>query len=299
METKPQPRGPDLEALPELSDDYPLAPEQIASFQRDGHAVLWEIATDEEIAAYRPFIASTMARYNTETRPLEERDTHGKAFIAISNLWERNRAVRRFALARRFAKIAAELLGVTAVRLFYDQGIFKEPGGGHTPWHQDGAFLPAREPDDVITLWIPLVAVQASLEFVTGSQTLGRVAAFTDLADELSDKSEAFFDKFLADSNLVLKHYGRMAAGDATAHHGWTIHRAPGNSTTITREVMTMIYYPDGSRVTDPYGLKGAETDLSYLEWKVGELAAGPLNPVLYDSTTDAWHGTMDGQTAL
>lgn len=55
-------------------------------------------------------------QYNTEKRALQERDTYGKAFLQIMNLWEADEDVKKFTLAKRFAKIAADLLGVENVR---------------------------------------------------------------------------------------------------------------------------------------------------------------------------------------
>ncbi len=68
--------------------------------------------------AYRKAINNAAYRYNTEQRSLEERDTYGKAFLQIMNLWEVDEDVRRFTLAKRFAGIAAQLLGVEAVRIY-------------------------------------------------------------------------------------------------------------------------------------------------------------------------------------
>ena len=58
------------------------------------------------------------------------------------NLWAVDDAVKQFTLAKRFAKIAADLLGVDKVRLYHDQALYKEPGGGFTPWHQDQYYWP-------------------------------------------------------------------------------------------------------------------------------------------------------------
>src|SRR5690348_13714837 len=105
--------------LPDLSGDYPLSPTQIADFQRNGHILLRGVCSHEEIAVYRDVLNAAAYRFNTETRPMEERDTYGKAFLQVMNLWLRDEAVRRYVLARRFAKIAADLMGVDAVRLYH------------------------------------------------------------------------------------------------------------------------------------------------------------------------------------
>lgn len=272
--------APNLVSLPDLSSDYALTPAQLADYQRDGHLLLRQVATLEEINAYRPYITEAALRFNTETRPLEERDTYGKAFLQIINLWERDEAVRRFVLAQRFAKIAAELMGVPAVRLFHDQALYKEPGGGTTPWHQDEHYWPL-DTDNCITLWMPLVPIReeiGGMTFGSGSHRLGYLGNLS-----ISDKSDAVLSKFLADEDIPLSKTGGMAAGDATFHAGWTLHNAPGNPTDVMREVMTIIYFADGSYILPETGKRG-EDDLHGffpgVDW--GAPAVSRLTPLVY-----------------
>ena len=74
-----------------------------------------------------------------------------------------------------------------------------------------------------------------------------------------------------------------MQAGDATFHAGLTLHRAPGNQGSYTREVMTVIYYPDGVKLLEPDN-PGREEDRRaiYPEGKSGEPAVSELTPLLY-----------------
>src|SRR5207249_11996994 len=56
--------------------------------------------------------------------------------------------------------------------LYHDQALFKEAGGGRTPWHQDMYYWPL-DTDRTITMWMPLVDVPAevgSMLFASGSQ---------------------------------------------------------------------------------------------------------------------------------
>ena len=73
------------------------------------------------------------------------------------------------------------------------------------------------------------------------------------------------------------------AAGDATFHYGWTLHGAPGNSSTRTREVMTVIWYPDGTLVGP---LDNASRQRDRDRWlpglHPGDPAASELNPLVY-----------------
>lgn len=269
--------------LPDLSSEYALPRETIDEFQHKGHSMLRSVASRDEVAAYRPIIEAAAMQHNWQTKPIEERDTYGKAFLQITNLWRVDEGVRRFVFARRFAKIAAELLGVTGVRLYHDQALFKEAGGGPTPWHQDQYYWPFND-DHTITMWMPLLDVPpeiGTMTFASGSQRLGYLGSY-----EISDKSEAVFNRMIAEKQLALETHGALAAGDATFHRGWTLHSAGPNRTGTMRSVMTVIYFADGLRVAEPQ-TPGQQFDLHI--WlpglKPGDGAATPINPILYSAT--------------
>lgn len=266
--------------LPDLSSDYPLAAPQVEDYQKNGHVLVRGLAFPNEIAAYRTVLLDAVDRNNRETRPLAERDTYGKAFLQVMNLWRTDERVRRFVLARRFAKVAAELMGVDGVRLYHDQALFKEPGGGPTPWHQDQHYWPL-DTNKTITMWMPLVNVSTesgTMRFASGSHSVGYLG---DLP--ISDRSDDELQKLIADRGFTTTTYGAMAAGDATFHSGWTLHGAPGNPTQTMREVMTIIYFADGTKVgaTDN---QNRQNDLA--TWlpslSTGDLAASELNPLVY-----------------
>ncbi|MDQ2751707.1 MAG: phytanoyl-CoA dioxygenase family protein, partial [Bacteroidota bacterium] len=140
------------ESLPLLNDSIPVSQTQIDEFRKKGHILIKNILTADEAKAYREVINKAAYQYNTEKRKLEERDTYGKAFLQVMNLWEVDDSVRKFTLAKRFAKIAAYLLGVDNVRIYHDQALYKEPGGGLTPWHQDQYYWPLNT-NNTVTMW--------------------------------------------------------------------------------------------------------------------------------------------------
>jgi len=268
-------------SLPALDTEYALSTEQIDSYRRDGYVLLRSVLAPDEVAAYRQVIVDAAMRHNRETRPIEERDTYGRAFLQIMNLWAVDEGVKAFTLSRRLGGIAAQLMEVDRVRLYHDQALFKEPGGGHTPWHQDQFYWPLASPKTT-TLWMPLVDISeemGSMSFACGSQAEG----FIPLGDQISDLSEAFFDGYVRGKAYRVETSGAMQAGDATFHSGWTLHRAPGNVTDRVREVMTVIYYPDGTRVAAPEnGFQEADHRTWLDSLPVGEVAAGRLNPLVY-----------------
>ena len=259
---------------------YDLTAGQRESLAANGHVLLPQVATADELEMFRPSILDAVRRHSTETRDLSERDTYGKAFLQITNLWRQDETVREFVFARRFAQIAADLLGVEKVRLYHDQALFKEPDGGYTPWHQDQYYWPL-DTDRTVTMWMPLVDIDDTmgmLTFASGSHLAGPVGSI-----EISDESEAAFNEYVADKGFPIVKAEAMRAGDATFHMGWTIHSAGANrSQTKLREVMTIIYYADGTRVA-PAQNKNQAADLeAWLDdLAPGEIANGSLNPVL------------------
>jgi ectoine hydroxylase-related dioxygenase (phytanoyl-CoA dioxygenase family) len=271
----------DTVRTPDLSSDYPLTPEQIDAYRRDGHIKLEHLASREEIEAYRPHLAETLRRYCIENRPFEERDTYGKAFLKTENLFEKDEACRKFVLARRFAKAAADLMGVDRVRLYHDQAIFKEAGGGHTPWHQDNFYWPLGT-EHTVTMWMPLVDVSpemGSMTFATHSHKDGLVASLA-----ISDKSDEVLQEHIRERGYPLTNAGFVGAGDATFHSGWALHSAPGNASDQTREVMTIIYYADGTPVVDPDQTGFGWDRHSFLPGcKPGDLAVSDRNPLVFD----------------
>ena len=74
-----------------------------------------------------------------------------------------------------------------------------------------------------------------------------------------------------------------LATGDATFHAGWTLHCAPGNASDHMREVMTVIYFEDSARVAEH---QNPHQPADLARWlpglKPGDLAASPLNPVVW-----------------
>lgn len=258
---------------------YELTAEQRSRFAADGHILLPGVAAAEELSVFRPAIRDAALRYNTETRSLDERDTYGKAFLQITNLWRHDEAVKRFVFAKRFAQIAADLLGVEKVRLYHDQALFKEPGGGHTPWHQDQYYWPL-DTDRTVTMWMPLIDIDDAmgmLTFASGSHKKGPVGSVG-----ISNESEQKFDAYIAENGFPVAKADVMQAGDATFHMGWTIHSAGENRSTAMREVMTVICFADGARVTAPQNPHQAADNAAWMgDRSPGEIADGVSNPVL------------------
>ena len=265
--------------LPALDNTRQIDSSDIESFRKNGHVLIKNVLEPDKVIAYRNVINDAAYKYNTEKRAMQDRDTYGKAFLQIMNLWEVDEHVKKFTLAKRFAKIAADLLGVENVRLYHDQALYKESGGGFTPWHQDQYYWPL-DTNNTVTMWMPLMDIiedMGMLTFASGSHIEGSVKNVA-----ISDESEAELDAFIYKKGYEISRPKTMNAGDASWHYGWTLHSAPANNSGTTREVMTIIYFADGAKVTKPIN-QDQENDRN--RWlgglEAGSLAASKINPLI------------------
>jgi ectoine hydroxylase-related dioxygenase (phytanoyl-CoA dioxygenase family) len=266
-------------ALPPLDDPVELEPGVAAGFESDGHALVRGLASPEEAAAYLPLIEKAALETAWNKDLAEKGDAYSQAFLQSFNLWRVDPDIARFVLSKRFAGVAAALLGVERVRLYHDQALCKGPGGSRTPWHQDQYYWPL-DTDRTITMWMPLVDIPpevGSMTFATGSHRLGDLRGGSIGTD--SDRDLAS----LIDERGIPTHtYGALRAGDATFHGGWTVHSAGRNPSDRLRTVMTVIYVADGTRILEE--LTEAQ-DVDRRAWlgdrPPGALVDHELNPVI------------------
>jgi ectoine hydroxylase-related dioxygenase (phytanoyl-CoA dioxygenase family) len=262
-----------------LDTPYLLTQDQLDFYQKNQFIKLKEVLNPETMQFFNALISKQVEEMNTVQTALEERTTYGKAFLQLFNLWCENTVIKELVFSKRIAKIAADLMQVDGVRLYHDQALFKEGGGGITPWHADQFYWPLST-DKTVTAWIPLQATpleMGPLEFSAGSHTIveGRELA-------ISDESEAILQKKLrvTDFKHVIEPFD---VGEISFHSGWIFHRAGANVTDEMRKVMTIIYMDKNMLLKNP------ENDNQKIDWEtwcpgavIGEIINSPINPVLY-----------------
>ena len=229
----------------DIDSPYPLLPGQVSSFKENGFIKLSHVLSPDTLAYFGREITRLTLELNDQRAPLAERGTYDRAFLQVMNLWERSPIVGRFVMGQRLARIAATLLEVSGVRLYHDQSLYKEPGGGFTPAHADQYYWPLAS-DRTVTAWIPLQAVpmeMGPLGFYARSQSVefGR-----DLG--ISDESEERITANMARHGFAYE-CDAFEPGDVSFHLGWTFHRAGPNVSDSPRSVMTIIYMDAGMKL--------------------------------------------------
>jgi ectoine hydroxylase-related dioxygenase (phytanoyl-CoA dioxygenase family) len=262
-----------------LDTPYALSEEHITHYRINGFVKLKQVLTPELVAYMQHTISEEVQRLNTQHIPLDERDTYNKAFLQVMNIWTQSETVKELVFSKRLARIATDLMGVTGVRMYHDQALYKEAGGGFTPWHADQYYWPLSN-DNTVTVWMPLQATpleMGPLEFSAKSQQLqdGRTLS-------ISDDSETVIQKKLTlnDFTQVIEPFD---LGEVSFHSGWVFHRAGANTTDKMREVMTIIYMDKEMRLKEPTN-KNQQDD--WATWcpnaAVGEVIDTAINPVLF-----------------
>ena len=232
-----------------LATPYPLSAEHVRQYRENGHVHLRDVCTKSEIAEYREVFKSVTSERFADTSKMSDRpaDDFSRVFLQTFNLREADERAARFIQSSRFGKIAADLMGVDAVRIYYDKAMFKEPESWITPWHQDGPHWPLCS-DHVLTMWIPLVDVVIDMgppRFASGTHR-ERVLGPRGIHHE----SESFFGDYIR-ANRVPVVEEEIPAGDATLHSHWVVHGARANMSGRVREALGITFYEDGLPIDD------------------------------------------------
>jgi len=272
-----------MSAIPEsirqdLNGPFVFTPGQLKSYQEQRFIKLREVLSPETIWFFNQAISARVEQMNHVKTDLQERDTYGKAFLQLFNLWREDETIKELVFSRKLANIAAALMQTQGVRLYHDQALFKESGGGITPWHADQYYWPL-ETDKTVTAWIPLQQTpleMGPLEFSAGSH---KIVEGRELA--IGDESESVMQQRLrvTDFDHVIEPF---EIGEISFHSGWVFHRAGANSSKDMRKVMTIIYMDRDMKLKDP------ENQNQIHDWKTwcpgaipGEIINSPLNPAL------------------
>ena len=262
-----------------LNKNYEISEEQIQFYEDNRFIKLKNVLNEDCISFFNQLITEQVNLMNRVNTAIEERNTYGKAFLQLFNLWRENEQIKELIFSKRIAKIATDLMQVKGVRIYHDQALFKEGGGGITPWHADQYYWPL-ESDKTVTAWIPLQATPKELgplEFSAGSH---KIVKGRDL--KISDESETEIQNNLkvTDFKHVIEPFD---SGEISFHSGWIFHRAGANITDQTRKVMTIIYMDKNMLLKNPTNKNQLD---DWNTWcpgaEIGKEINTTLNPILF-----------------
>ena len=191
----------------------------------------------------KPRLAPLMNSAGSNTvDPLEQRgavsiaDTE-EGTVADIKIWLEWRGATRASHDPYFSRIAAsKTMGENvrrlfrrdkSVRIFHDMVACKLPNQGseRTSWHQDSPNFQLDR--NALTIWVALDEITPEMgpvQFLSGSHRCGMLG---DVPKSRMD----FLDEYPELARFPVPPAHHMRAGDATVHHGLTVHGAGANAT--------------------------------------------------------------------
>jgi ectoine hydroxylase-related dioxygenase (phytanoyl-CoA dioxygenase family) len=260
------------ELVEELSRPFQLSSDQIEAFQQQGFIKLKNVLSAGSLS---------LLRHELSMMFKQESEQLGNRFGSLEMMWEQNQTIRAFVFSTRLAKLAADLLGVAAIRLYHDNGMSKEPGCGRTPWHYDGHHFPIAT-DNVCTVWIPLQEIPDAMGPLGFAKSLEVVKLVDDIPFNKFDTSyDRRVNERLREKDIEVD-LTPFDLGEVSFHHNLNFHTAGPNRTTTRRMVLATTYFEDGARVIDAPHMVNGDWRRFMPGVEAGETIDTPLNPVLF-----------------
>ena len=171
------------------------------------------------------------------------------------------------------------------VRLYHDQALYKEAGGGHTPWHQDQPYY--NVDGRGVSAWIAVDPVPADgcLELVAGSHRGPWLMPRTFLNKEarwFPEGSLAELPEIEADRGAFDIRRFELQPGDAIFFDFLTVHGAPGFPHRGRRRILSLRYLSAAARHAPRAWRTSPPFDGLPSELPAGAAMDHPLFPVVW-----------------
>ncbi|KAL3698588.1 hypothetical protein R1sor_012664 [Riccia sorocarpa] len=229
-----RPVAPSAPAAPRISE------EQVQQFEEDGATVLRGFFSSEWIEQLREAADENLKNpgplCDESVKPGEPGRFHDDQF-----LWMRYDVMKRFIFESPAAEIARQMSRANQMRLLHDHLIVKEPGTQTTtPWHNDHSYWPLKG-NQIISVWVALDYVPKSscVQYVKGShrwQLLHKLNTFSGEAERykaMADLPPAPDIDSMSDKVELLS--WDLVPGDCLVHQSFSVHGAPGISSSVYR----------------------------------------------------------------
>ncbi|MBV7339635.1 phytanoyl-CoA dioxygenase family protein [Chloroflexi bacterium TSY] len=267
----------------------------ITDYRENGYWISSKLFSNEELKKFCQHHARVIdGEYETGRTPDSRIPQSGKSeVVQVLNAHWSDVTIAQLVLDVRIGAIAARLAGVSGIRLFHDQLIYKPPHSGDVGqigWHQDLGYWTCIDDDRTLTAWVALEDVteeKGPMEVVPGSHKWGILDEnhFRDLdLDEQIRRIEAKSGRPFKTELCT------MAAGCVSFHNGATIHGSRANLSDHPRLSAIVHMIPDGAC----YRAGTSADKNSYNKWiqADGDPYAGPYFPVIYregDELANVW----------
>ncbi|MDC0045176.1 phytanoyl-CoA dioxygenase family protein, partial [Pelagibacteraceae bacterium] len=207
----------------------------------------------------------------------------------FDNGWWLNKEIRNLVLSSDIGKMAAELMGVSSVRVWHDQILSKPPinkldnnNKANIGWHQDRGYWTCCADDNMITAWVALQDTNienGSMRFIKNSNSWGLIS---NGGDFFASDLEKLKNKLINEGKEWSEISNDLKVGEVSFHNAYTFHGSGPNYSDKPR-MSVAIHLMPGDNTFDPSGAFH-ETAKSLGPFaKKGQIFDGPFNPLIYE----------------
>lgn len=258
-----------------------LTSEEIDHYREAGFVHLPQFLASTEVEHWRSTIDAAVAQRRgkpLDGKPAGHREgAYPNVFLQMMLLSHTSEAVRDLMHDERLGRIAADLAGIDAIRIWHDQALIKEPLANPTSFHRDVPFW-SFDSFEAISIWVALddaTLTNGCLYIMPGSQTL------TDFrAGPIGENVGEIVATYPALEGIAPVAVPARA-GDAIFIDGMVVHGASANMTLGYRRAMTCAYMPDGARFN---GKRNVLSQAYFESLSPGDVIDDPAEvPLIFD----------------
>lgn len=223
--------------------------------------------------------------YNKK-QPIQKKPSTGQGKPQLvqeyANLWEDFSEYRELILDKRLGKIAAELEGISSVRVWTEKVLFKPAWGDPSPWHSDVPYS-SYDSHHSPTFWIALedaTLQNGCMYYLPGTHKL-RGFELPKIDRNLGSHVGTFFQLFpqYKDMESVAV---ELKAGSCIVHNSLIVHAAGANMTPYTRKAVNITFIPSDATYN---GKKTYYFPQEYFDsLQQGQMFDDKYHPVVYES---------------
>lgn len=220
--------------------------DEIARFDRDGFLVIENALDAGELETWRREVADAVAgrleRGGLHNQHAGMDPFYAQVFTQAQHLTRKHQGLRDLVYDPRLAKLAAELVDASGMRLWHDQALIKEPYANQTSLHRDTPYW-SMTTRRTVNFWFALddaTLENGCLWYLPGTHRLGDFTHL-EIGTGMSDLLQVY-----PDWRAIAAVPTPVRAGGLVIHNGMVAHGAGPNMTPGRRRAMTIAYFPDG-----------------------------------------------------
>lgn len=225
-----------------------LTEEQVAAYNLNGFLVIENFLTTNELEMWQRYtdeaVTERLEKTGSELNNQHDPDNfYAQVFIQCLKLADTHEGMHQLMHDPRLGRMAAQLAGVSGIRIWHDQALYKQPFGNPTAWHLDNPYWSFTSKDS-LSIWVALDDATMSngcLYYLPGTHK-NPTWKNVSISGNIGDLLRAYPEWRTIDSIAC-----PCPAGSAVFHNGLTAHGAGANMTARPRRAMTCAYMPDGA----------------------------------------------------